>query len=224
MKPYSQNKVLGTSKDSLVSDIYLMDCIEGMKQYPDKYFDLAVVDPPYGINVTEQTIGGSSLKKYKKLGNWDNEPPKIDYWNELFRISKNQIVWGANYFNQNLEQGNKWLVWDKMLDIDSSHFEIAWTSFKGAERFIRSSRSKIQGFQNPSRFHPTEKPVYLYDWIFKNFATEGMKVLDTHLGSGSSRIAAYKGGFNFVGFEIDSEYIEKSTIRFNNHINQLTLF
>lgn len=205
------------------------DCMEIMKQCPDKYFDLAIVDPPYGINVTEQTIGGSSLKKYKKGTEWDKNIPTEKYWNELFRVSKNQIVWGANYFNQSLEQGNKWLVWDKMLDIDSSHFEMAWTSFKGADRFIRYSRSKEQGFQNPNRFHPTSKPIYLYDKTLKFFAKTDFKILDTHFGSGSIALAVDKANrldkmnLHLTACEIDKEYIDKAIKRISESIKQGTL-
>ena len=209
--------------------LFHADCMDIMKQYPDKYFDLAIVDPPYGINVTNQTIGGSSLKKYKKETEWDKQIPTEKYWNELFRVSKNQIVWGANYFNHSLEQGNKWLVWDKMLDIDSSHFEMAWTSFKGADRFIRYSRSKEQGFQNPHRFHPTSKPVYLYDKTIMFFAKPNFKILDTHFGSGSIALAVDKANrldkmnLHLTACEIDKEYIDKAIKRISESIKQGTL-
>jgi len=206
------------------SEVYLMDCMEALRQTPDNYYSLALVDPPYGLGMHKAQ--GTTKAKPKKWcgGEWDNETPTTEYWNELFRVSKNQIVWGANYFMENLNSGKKWIVWDKMLDQDQSHLELAWTSFVGAERMYRYSRSKLQGFQNPNRFHPTEKPISLYEFLIKEFAKEGDLILDTHLGSGSSRIAAYKGGFNFVGFEIDKDYYEKQEKRFNDFKSQLRLF
>jgi site-specific DNA-methyltransferase (adenine-specific) len=206
------------------SEVYLEDCVTALKRFKDNHFDLAIVDPPYGLGMHKAQ--GTTKAKPKKWcgGDWDNETPTTEYWNELFRVSKNQIVWGANYFMENLNSGKKWIVWDKMLDQDQSHLELAWTSFVGAERMYRYSRSKLQGFQNPNRFHPTEKPISLYEFLIKEFAKEGDLILDTHLGSGSSRIAAYKGGFNFVGFEIDQEYYEKQEKRFNDFKSQLRLF
>jgi site-specific DNA-methyltransferase (adenine-specific) len=206
------------------SEVYLMDCVAGLRHYPDKYFDLAIVDPPYGIGMHKAQ--GTTKAKPKKWcgGEWDNETPTTEYWNELFRVSKNQIVWGANYFMENLNSGKKWIVWDKMLDQDQSHLELAWTSFVGAERMYRYSRSKLQGFQNPNRFHPTEKPISLYEFLIKEFAKEGDLILDTHLGSGSSRIAADKAGLSFVGFEIDEEYFNAANKRFDNFKSQTRLF
>ena len=206
------------------SEVYLEDCVTALKRFNDNHFDLAIVDPPYGLGMHKAQ--GTTKAKPKKWcgGEWDNETPTTEYWNELFRVSKNQIVWGANYFMENLNSGKKWIVWDKMLDQDQSHLELAWTSFVGSERMYRYSRSKLQGFQNPNRFHPTEKPISLYEFLIKEFAKEGDLILDTHLGSGSSRIAAYKGGFNFVGFEIDAEYYEKQEKRFNDFKSQLRLF
>jgi len=214
------NTVLG----AVPSVVYNEDCVEGLKRFSDNHFDLAIVDPPYGIGMHKAQ--GTTKAKPKKWcgGEWDNETPTTEYWNELFRVSKNQIVWGANYFMENLNSGKKWIVWDKMLDQDQSHLELAWTSFIGAERMYRYSRSKLQGFQNPNRFHPTEKPISLYEFLIKEFAKQGDLILDTHLGSGSSRIAAYKGGFNFVGFEIDKEYYEKQEKRFKDFVSQLRMF
>jgi site-specific DNA-methyltransferase (adenine-specific) len=223
MKPYSQNKVLGTSKDSLVSDIYLMDCIEGMKQYTDKYFDLAIVDPPYGLGDRLSSGGGKRKDDPSRLlyvdKKWDVLPTK-QYWNELFRVSKNQVVFGANYFFEYLPNTRGFVCWDKNQAMPTlSACELVWTSFDKPAKIMKKSSTDLE------RFHPTQKPIYVYKYMFKYCKTqEGDKILDTHLGSGSSRIAAYDLGFDFTGFEIDSEYIEKSTIRFNNHINQLTLF
>jgi site-specific DNA-methyltransferase (adenine-specific) len=222
MNPYSQNRPLGTSKDSLVSDIYLMDCIEGMKQYTDKYFDLAIVDPPYGININV-SMGrrkGDKKSDFHKFSGNDSSIPSKEYFNELKRVCKNQIVWGGNYMTEYLIPSSCWLLWDKGFseDVTFAQFEMAWTSFNSSAK----KYDKHSGQQN--RIHPTQKPVALYKWILDKYAKQGDKILDTHLGSGSSRIACYDYNFDFTGFELDPEYIEKSTIRFNNHINQLTLF
>lgn len=224
MNPYSQNKVLGTSKDSLISDIYLMDCVEGMKEYPDKYFDLAIVDPPYGI-------GFDNKIRDKKSKSWDNEIPKDEYFIELQRVSKNQIIWGGNYFPFLWLNGCKsFIFWDKDPSVETySDGELAWTSFNiPAKRFYWAWNGLANGIKGRNKdektIHPTQKPKELYKWILDKYAKQGDKILDTHLGSGSSRIAAYDLNFDFTGFELDPEYIEQSTIRFNNHINQLTLF
>jgi len=195
-----------------------------MARYPDNYFDLAIVDPPYGIGMHKAQ--GNTKEKQKKWigGEWDNKTPDESYWYELKRVSKNQIVWGANYFIEHLSSGNKWIVWDKMLDQDQSHFEIAWTSFIGAERIYRSSRSKLQGFMNPNRFHPTEKPINLYSFLLKEFGKQNDKILDTHLGSGSIAIACHDYGFDLTACELDKEYFEKAMERITNHTNQQKLF
>jgi site-specific DNA-methyltransferase (adenine-specific) len=200
------------------------DCMELMARYPDKYFDLAIVDPPYGIGM-HKAQGTTKAKPKKWIGKeWDNETPKKEYWNELFRVSKNQIVWGSNYFMEYLSSGKKWIVWDKMLDQDQSHFELAWTSFVGAERIYRYSRSKLQGFQNPNRFHPTEKPIQLYKFLLEEFSKPNDKILDTHLGSGSIAIACHDYGFELDGCELDPEYFAKGIERVKNHVSQLQLF
>jgi len=209
---------------SELNKLYLMDCMEGMKQFPDKYFELAIVDPPYGIK--KHKAQGLSKTHFKKWvgGEWDNDRPSPEYFEELKRISKNQIIWGANYFIDYLDYGKKWIVWDKMLDQDQSHFELAYTSFVGAERIFRYSRSNLQGFRNPNRFHPTEKPVSLYRWLLQNYAKPGDKILDTHVGSGSSIIACYEEKFEWIGFEIDKDYYEAATNRINEFKEQGKLF
>lgn len=212
------------------SIVYLEDCVQGLKRFADKHFDLAIVDPPYGItNNLEIGFGdkrSGRVNRANKWGekDWDKERPTNDYFNELFRVSKNQIIWGGNYFADMLPQSEKWLVWDKMQRVDQSDCELAYTSFKGALRIFQYHRNKLQGFQNPNRFHPTEKPISLYEWQLQLFAKEGDLILDTHLGSGSSRIAAYKNGFDFVAFEIDPEYYEKQEKRFKNFTAQQRLF
>lgn len=201
------------------SEVFNMDCIEGMKQYPDNYFELAIVDPPYGIDITKQS-GFGTLNKQKK--NWDNKTPDKNYWNELFRVSKNQIIWGANYFFEHLGNTKSIVSWDKMNGTnDMADFELAWTSFNTpARRF--SMHHFSSGYD--TKIHPTQKPVKLYKWLLNNYAKEGDKILDTHLGSGSSRIAAYDLAFDFTGFELDEDYFKASEKRFKQHTDQLTIF
>jgi len=201
------------------SEVFNMDCIEGMKQYPDNHFELAIVDPPYGINITNQS-GFGTLNKNKK--NWDSKTPNKIYWNELFRVSENQIIWGANYFFEYLGNTKSIISWDKMNGTnDMADFELAWTSFNiPARRF--SMHHFSSGYE--SKIHPTQKPTKLYKWLLTNYAKEGDKILDTHLGSGSSRIAAYDLGFEFTGFELDEDYFKASEKRFKQHTDQLTLF
>ena len=217
--------------DVPISEVYLMDCMELMKQYPDNYFDLAVVDPPYGIGAggsfghywdsTKGKAAKSGIRNKKK--NWDNETPILAYFIELIRISQNQIIWGGNYFTDKLPISRGWICYDKKQPETNSFgkFELAWTSFnKIPLKFEYYPTHVTQG----TRIHPTQKPVKLYDWIFKNYATEGMKILDTHLGSGSSRIAANKAKLNFVGCEIDNEYFVSANKRYNDFISQTRLF
>ena len=212
---------------------YNMDCMEGMKQFPDKYFDLAVVDPPYGIgesgskNNTRSKLAKS--KNYKAFSGNDKEPPDSAYFNELFRVSKSQIIWGANHFISKIPfDSSCWIVWDKMnVENDFADCELAWTSFKTA---VRKFEFRWQGMlqhdmkNKEERIHPTQKPIALYSWILKNYAKPGFKILDTHLGSGSSRIAAYDAGLDFVGYEICKEYFDKQEQRFQDHIAQMSLF
>ena len=204
------------------SVVHLMDCIEGMKQYPDNYFDLAVVDPPYGLG-KRTTDGGSKKNTQTKFmedirrSNWDDNVPPPEYWEQLFRVSKNQIVWGGNYFG--LPAHRTFIVWDKMTYVPTmSQIEQAWTSFDSPARLYKINSN------NAKRIHPTEKPVALYDWIFHNYAKPDFKILDTHLGSQSSRIAAHKHGLDFTGFELDAEYFEKGNKRFDDFISQTTIF
>jgi len=200
------------------SDVYLEDCVTALKRYADNHFDLAIVDPPYGIG--DKFKGGKTGKmNFNEIVNkdWD-KVPSDEYFAELQRVSKNQIIWGGNYFN--LPPTRCFIVWDKIISEDFSlaMAELAWTSF--------DKLAKIYKLQVPKngKIHPTQKPVKLYDWLLHNYAKPNDLILDTHLGSGSSRIAAYKGGFNFVGFEIDQEYYEKQEKRFNDFKSQLRLF
>jgi site-specific DNA-methyltransferase (adenine-specific) len=209
------------------SEVYLEDCTEALKRFNDNHFDLAIVDPPYGINASKGTWGSSNKGKVTNYGkkDWDKQPPTDEYFVELRRVSKNQIIWGGNYFG--LPASSCWLVWDKLNSGDFADCELAWTSFTTAVRKFtwRWNGMLQQNMKDKEiRIHPTQKPVALYDWVLQNYAKEGDLILDTHLGSGSSRIAAYKGGFNFVGFEIDADYYEKSKKRFNDFKSQLRLF
>jgi site-specific DNA-methyltransferase (adenine-specific) len=204
------------------SEVYLEDCVTALKRYADNHFDLAIVDPPYGINFD----GQKECKKTNRIGHdfkgWDDAIPTSEYWAELFRVSKNQIVWGGNYMTNYLKQSRCWLIWDKEQEFSGSDFEMAWTSFDSAAKAFRMSR--VEAYTHQVKIHPTQKPIKLYDWILMKYAKSNDLILDTHLGSGSSRIAAYKGGFNFVGFEIDQEYYEKQEKRFNDFKSQLRLF
>lgn len=205
---------IGDFWDGLLSDVFQMDCIEGMKCFPDDFFDLAVVDPPYGINVNH-SMGrrkGDRKSNYKKV-DWDNEPPSSHFFYELFRVSKNQIIWGANHFISRMPYDSScWLMWDKKISdkVSFAQYELAWTSLDGTCKKYDK--------------HPTQKPVALYDWIFTKYATEGMVILDTHLGSGSSRISANKNNLNFVGFEIDEDHFKNQNKRYDDFVSQLTLF
>jgi len=211
------------------SDVYLEDCVTALKRYADNHFDLAIVDPPYGIGEGKKNrgMGTAAMAGNYTIKDWDSETPTKEYFNELFRVSKNQIIWGANYMTENLPKSMGWIFWDKDSSGDFSDGELAFTSF---ERALKKIKITWMGMRQPDmknkevRIHPTQKPVKLYDWILQNYAKEGDLILDTHLGSGSSRIAAYKGGFNFVGFEIDKEYYEKQENRFNDFKSQLRLF
>jgi len=205
------------------SEVYLEDCVKALKRYADNYFDLAIVDPPYGLG-NRLSDGGGKLKNtpmatlYREK-DWDILPT-AEYWKELFRVSKNQVVFGANYFLEFLPNTRGFVCWDKKQDMPTlSACELVWTSLDKPAKIIRKSSMDLD------RFHPTQKPIYVYEWMFKYCKTqENDLILDTHLGSGSSRIAAYKGGFNFVGFEIDKEYYEKQEKRFNDFKSQLRLF
>jgi site-specific DNA-methyltransferase (adenine-specific) len=205
------------------------DCMDFMRGLPDKAYELAIVDPPYGIGVAEYDYyafaGGRRATKgiRNKQKNWDDATPTAEYWKELFRVSKNQIVWGANYYSDIFPVSRGWLAWDKKHpdNVSFSQFELAWTSFDKINKMFRMYPTHVaQGV----KIHPTQKPVALYKWLLKNYAKEGDKILDTHLGSGSSRIAAYDMGFDFTGIELDADYFAAQEKRFANHKAQLTIF
>lgn len=211
------------------SIVFNMDCMEGMKQYPDKYFDLAVVDPPYGIGAgSKKFVNRSSAnkknEKFYKDNDWDIAP-KDNFFIELFRVSKNQIIWGGNYFIDFLHNTRCMIFWDKGTGANSyADGEIAWTSFDSNIRIFKKSWIGANAIDLDGRHHPTQKPVALYKWLLQNYAKAGDKILDTHIGSGSSRIAAYDLGFDFTGYELDTDYYLAQEKRFKNHIAQQSLF
>lgn len=185
----------------------------GLPSYPDKFFDLAVVDPPYGIKRDGKRKSTSSHGGHKgfEFKGWDANTPNQTYFNELFRVSKNQIIWGANYYPQYLPPSMGWVFWDKGQDLSMSDGELAFTSFNRALRRVKINR--VQLLVEGDTIHPTQKPVKLYQWLLENFATEGNLILDTHVGSASSLIACESMGFNYVGFELDSDYYEAAQKR-----------
>jgi len=204
------------------------DCLAKMRQMPDKAFDLAICDPPYGIDAdkiqNEQAISGrvsngGGWKVYKQTA-WDNAIPSDEYFNELKRVSRQQIIWGGNYFATNLSGV---VIWDKGVNGTMKEGELAVTSFNTFKMF-RLSRVDAYINGGDSKIHPTQKPVALYRWLLTNYAKPGDTILDTHLGSGSSRIAAYDLGFDFTGYELDKDYFEAQEQRFANHIAQAKLF
>jgi len=209
------------------SEVYLEDCTEALKRFNDNHFDLAIVDPPYGINASKGTWGSSNKGKVTNYGkkDWDKQPPTDEYFMELRRVSKNQIIWGGNYFG--LPASSCWLVWDKLNYTDFADCELAWTSFGTAvRRFDFRWQGMLQGNMKnkENRIHPTQKPQLLYEWLIKNYTKEGDKILDTHLGSGSSRIAAHKAKLPFMGFELDADYFYASVKRFEEVAKQKVIF
>jgi site-specific DNA-methyltransferase (adenine-specific) len=206
-----------------------------MARYPDNYFDLAIVDPPYGIsiqkmNYTQNTKGGIAKRNdYSSVGNWDSETPKKEYFEELFRVSKNQIIWGGNYFELPLTKS--WIIWDKKTEDkysnDFADCEMAWNSFDKPAKIVRylwSGMLQPDMKDKQKRIHPTEKPYQLYKWLLDKYAKENDKILDTHLGSGSIAIACHDYGFELTACELDKEYYDKAIQRIVNHTNQTKLF
>lgn len=189
------------------------DNMELMARYPDKYFDLAIVDPPYGIGISKNPV----RQKYNKK-NWDNETPNKKYFNELFRVSKNQIIWGGNYFDLPPTQG--FFIWDKKQphDFSLAMVEYAWSSIQKPAKMYSLSVQKEQ-----NKIHPTQKPVALYKWLLKNYAKQGDKILDTHLGSGSIAIACHDLCFDLTACELDTDYYNAAMKRLTDHKKQLKL-
>ena len=207
------------------------DNMELMARYPDNHFELAIVDPPYGIS--QPVFRKGSKNKVAKTKEYNNEvynqnAPDEKYFSELFRISKNQIIWGANYYNNLLSPGNKWIFWDKGTEKTQwGDGELAYTSFSGSiTKYSFTWNGMIQGdMKNKEiRIHPTQKPVKLYEWLLMNYAKEGDKILDTHLGSGSIAIACHNLGFDLTACELDKDYYEAAIKRLKQHQSQLTMF
>ena len=212
--------------------------MELMARYPNNYFDLAIVDPPYGIDISQELFkrGQScAANRYKEHKNkdWDKSIPNKQYFNELFRISKNQIVWGGNYMTEFLPSKMGWIVWDKMqYNFSFAHGELAWSSFDSKLKIFRYARGNESGFAPKStdidkqfaNIHPTQKPIKLYEWLLMNYAKQGDKILDTHLGSGSIAIACYNLKFDLTACELDKDYFDASLKRLKQHQSQLTMF
>jgi site-specific DNA-methyltransferase (adenine-specific) len=201
--------------------------MELMARYEDNHFDLAIVDPPYGIGISgqkENKKGKKSDRKYHKEKNWDNAIPTKEYFKELQRVSKNQIIWGANYFVEHLTKGTKgWIVWDKgQHGLTMSDCELAYSSFQKPTRVFIQNRCILM--QEGGTIHPTQKPVKLYEWLLMNYAKEGDKILDTHLGSGSIALACHNLNYDLTACELDTEYYNASLKRLKEHQQQLTMF
>ena len=213
--PFCQTAVIGSLS------FFNTDNIELMKTFADKQFDLAIVDPPYGLG-KRTTDGGGTNSQIKFMDdirrtNWDDKTPDKEYWEQLFRISKNQFIWGGNYFD--LPPTRTVVCWEKMVAIPTmSQIEIAWTSFDSPARLYKINSN------NANRIHPTEKPVALYKRLLNEYAKEGDLILDTHLGSGANRIACAEMKFSFVGFELDKKYYENQEKRFKDFVSQLRMF
>ncbi len=209
-----------------------------MARYPDNYFDLAIVDPPYGIGASDYKRGGTKYGNSKAKckiytpKDWDNGAPDKNYFNELIRVSKNVIIWGANHFIENIPNSNSscWIVWDKDNGDGSGYAdcELAYTNFNTAVRRIKyrwaGMLQQKMGELKETRIHPTQKPADLYKWLLDKYAKEGNKILDTHLGSGSIAIACHDYGFELTACELDKEYYDKAIQRIKNHTNQTKLF
>ena len=222
-----------------MNKLYHMDCMEAMKQIPDKYFELAIVDPPYGIgfdgNTSVKGVSGkaktfNNKQKHIKKG-WDDFRPEQEYFDELQRVSKNQIIWGGNYFADMLPPKKGWIFWDKKItNANNNNFsdgELAWTSFNCIlRRFTYDwiGFGYLNNKEGEVKQHPTQKPVALYEWLLKNYAKTGDKILDTHVGSASSLIACYNLGFDYMGFELDEDYFNAACKRIEARKNQMDIF
>ena len=217
---------------------YNMDCMRGMAEFPDKYFDLAIVDPVYGgvtkggymTRKTDQHVGtGVAISKAYHNGLWSQDKTGPEYFKELIRVSKNQIVWGGNYFANSLPESQGWIVWDKEKPegVKFADCELAWTSFNRATRMFHFMwNGMLQGDMSnkETRIHPTQKPVRLYEWILSNYAKPGDIILDTHVGSGSSLIACVNMNYKYVGFELDEVYFNLARERIDRETAQMNIF
>ena len=213
----------GKASDKIA--VYNCDCMDLLKQTPDNYYELSIVDPPYGINVTKMTLGNGKKKINRGNSDWDSKTPDLKYFKELRRVSKNQVIWGANYMTENLPPSMGWIYWDKGTGLnDFSDGELAYTSFNRALRSYKVGWVGANAKDKDGRFHPTQKPVKLYEWILINYAKEGDKILDTHRGSASLDIACHNLGFDLVTCELDTDYFNDGNKRLKQHQNQLKMF
>lgn len=210
-----------------LNELYNEDCMAAMKKFSDNFFDLAIVDPPYGLKIDGQkeyiskTNSKHNRKKHKFLG-WDKERPRAEYFEELRRVSKNQVIWGGNYFVEYLPPTKGWLVWDKgQHGLTMSDCELAYTSFNTPTRVTIINRAELA---KEGTIHPTQKPIKLYSWVLSLFAKEGDLILDTHCGSASSLIACYRANTNFIGFEIEKYYYDKALERLNEEKAQIRIY
>jgi site-specific DNA-methyltransferase (adenine-specific) len=207
--------------------IYNEDCLEAIKKMPDNSFDLAIVDPPYGIDLANMNMGAGKSKKASKIKNrkwvakdWDKSTPTKEYFDNLIRVSKHQIIWGGNYFE--LPPCPHYIIWDKEIPegLSFADCEMAWTSYNKAPRMFRYSAYR----DKDGKIHPTQKPVKLYEWLLHNYAKEGDRIIDTHLGSGSIAMACHNKGYDLTAYEIDKDYFAATSKRIKDHIAQLTMF
>jgi site-specific DNA-methyltransferase (adenine-specific) len=212
-------------------NVYNCDNMEFMKNIPDNYYDLAIVDPPYGINMGSGHKGSNKRgdkDKHKTFAGNDNSIPNKEYFDELFRISKNQIIWGGNYMTKFLEPKSSWLIWDKVQpeEFSMAMAELAWSSFDSPIKIFKkvAKGGFLTNGTIDQRIHPTQKPVSLYKWLLDKYAKENDKILDTHLGSMSIAIACHDYGFYLDGCELDKEYFDKGVQRVVNHVSQQKLF
>lgn len=207
--------------------LFNADCMDVMRSYPDKAFDLAIVDPPYGLGIDGQKEcvckNTKHNRKQHERKEWDKNTPPHEYFVELERVSKNQIIWGANYFVENLTKGTKgWVVWYKgQQGLTMSDCELAYSSFDCPTRVVTINRAELA---KQKTIHPTEKPIKLYKWLLLNYAKEGDKIIDTHLGSGSIAIACSDANFDLTGIELDPDYYKSAKLRIIEHQKQLCLF
>lgn len=207
----------------MIGEYYNEDCMTLMSRYKDKHFDLAIVDPPYGVNFSKyiRYKHGVSISKFERK-NWDDNRPSKEYFEELFRVSKNQIIWGGNYFSEYLYSSKSFIIWDKQQPLKNfSACEYAWTSMDVLPKIFKSRHLEPYEFNiynTIKRIHPTQKPIKLYEWVLQNYSKESDTILDTHVGSASSLIACENMNRKYVGCELDKDYYNESLKRLKFHI------
>jgi site-specific DNA-methyltransferase (adenine-specific) len=206
-----------------VINLYNTDCMQALRQMSDNQYDLAIVDPPYGMHEHGAQTGGAGFLKNRafnmgKIDSWDHSPPR-EYFDELRRVSKNQVIWGGQYFTDRLPVSREWVSWDKCQPwVKFSQIELAWTSYKGTSKLFKYDN------RYAGKIHPTQKPVRLYEWVLETYAKKGHRILDTHLGSGSIAIACHNMGYSLDAYEIDAEFYARASARLSQHQQQLQLF